>query len=494
MKRYVVIAIFFILFFGSLGAFFLHGQSKTGHPRNITVVLGENGFVPSELALEIGDSITFTTTRNKNFWPASDPHPVHNYLPGFDPGRAIEPQSSFTETFTSLGTWRYHDHLDPSIRGTVNVLNHEGALLSRVGSGTGYCDGQCFDELIRSTVATKGIEAAYALFSASFEAGKLPRSCHWTAHQIGEAAYELFREHKDFPISRATAFCGYGFYHGFLESLLRENPDTDSVLLFCDRVRKELGNLGLWNCYHGIGHGFTEDPPDPKVWGNFQAMLDPGIKMCEFLFSKNFRDLNLCLTGVFTVPAGFAEHNEYGLSFNPKDPWAYCAGQPYRYHKACYGEFTPKLASDPKFTLDDLPPLLQKVTDAKTTRLIVWVAPSVLIAKDILNVDFTSYVKGCRNNFSGKLREICYGGVIQGIFTHGEPEKQYTAAFRFCDSTAFSQPERDFCYAETLRQVKVQYEGELSRNVCASMEERYRKYCLPNAYESPYDDPSFDEV
>ncbi len=480
--------IFFVFLFR-----FPHSKDKNtadGSHTTVSVVMTKEGFTPSEITIRVGDSISFSSDAGKNFWPASDPHPTHDYVSGFDPGKELLPSDTWKFTFTTPGTWRYHDHIDLTHRGKVNVLGGDGQAVALARNADGYCDGKCFDEVIRKTVAHDGIDAAYKLFSKSFEEGKLPRSCHWTAHQIGEAAYELFREGTEFPISRATAYCGYGFYHGFLEGLLRENPDIDHVLAFCYRVKEELGNLGLWNCYHGIGHGFTEDPPDPKTWGNFQAMLDPGIKTCEFIFGKNFTNLNLCLTGVFTVPAGFAEHGEYGLSFDPKDPWAYCKDQPYRYHKACYGEFTPKLASDPNFTLDDLVPLLAKISDPKTRRLIVWVTPSVLLAKDILAEDFSSYILGCRN-FSGKLRDICYGGVIQGFYSHGQPDKQYLAAYKYCESVVFTEEERNFCYAETLRQAQAQYDQKLALEVCASVDKKYQKYCVPGSHESPYDDPSF---
>jgi len=457
------------------------------------IELRENGFSPKEITIQIGETVTFTARTGRGFWPASDPHPIHDYLPGFDPDEPLESDESWSYTFTEPGNWRYHDHLNVSFRGEITVLNIEGGEVLDKFDSQDYCDGKCFDNIIRDAVKDKGIDAAYALFTKTYEEGGLPRSCHWTAHQIGEEAYELFREGTEFPITYATSYCGYGFYHGFMEGLLREDPDTDYALSFCDRVESQLGERGLWNCYHGIGHGFTEDPPDPRVWGDFKAIIAPGIEMCEFLFGDTFGDLNLCLTGVFTVPAGFAEHGEFGLSLDPEDPFAFCKSQPYRYHKACYGEFAPKLGIMLGSDLYQLPKYLEEITDAKTLRLVVWVVPSVMMARDIMNDDFTSYIYGCRDNFSGRLRDICLGGTILGFFAHGEPEKQYKKLLEFCSSDAFGSDEREFCYGESFRHMRQRYPTEKVGQICNTIPEIYRRHCSEIHHEPPYDDPSFDE-
>lgn len=358
------------------------------------------------------------------------------------------------------------------------------------------CDGVCFDNLVRKTVEEDGVDAAYKLFTDAFARGELPRSCHWTAHQIGEAAYELFRQGKDIPISESMSYCGYGFFHGFLEGLLRENPDPREALKFCDVINERLGSMGLQNCYHGIGHGYTEDPPYPASIGDFQAMIAPGIDMCEYLFGKNFTNLNLCMTGVFTVPAGFAKDEKYGLSFDKKDPFKYCKGQPYRYLKACYGEFAPKLDSVLEWDIRKLPPYVSAIKDEKLKRLVTWVVPSVMMAHDILAADNSSYIIGCRESFTGRLRLICWGGTIQGFMQHGEPEKQHTKVFSFCAASAWdSEEERMFCWGEGLRQLRMVYASDTMHSICTQVPAVYQHLCFDEAHThaSPYDDPSFDD-
>jgi len=471
------------------------GFNKNHTPESFSVELRDGGFYPSELTIKVGDSITFTTIRDKNFWPASDPHPTHEFLGGFDPARSLAAEEAWTYTFNYSGVWRYHDHLNVSFRGNVTVLEPSSKVFLKSTSSKEECDGLCFDERIRETVRKEGVDAAYALFQDAFVAGTLPRSCHWTAHQIGEEAYQLFKDGKEFPITEATSHCGYGFYHGFLEGLLRENPDIEYALSFCKEVEAQLGDMGLQNCYHGIGHGFTEDPPDPEVWGDFEAMIKPGIKVCEFLFGKDsFRNLNLCLTGVFTVPAGFSADGEFGLSINIDDPFAFCRTQPYRYHKACYGEFAPKLDVILDWDLSGLPKYLDNITDDKTKRLVVWVLPSVMMARDILKDNHDDYIVGCRENFEGRLQYVCLAGTVFGFFSHGIPGEEYRKVLEFCESEAFLGNERELCYSEALRQMRVQYTLEKVINICELVPEAYKPHCTETLHTPPYDDPLFDNI
>ena len=488
--RISVAALLSLSVFASLATYTILHSSD---PRTYTIEMRDAGFFPAELTLRNGDTVIFKNAGTHAIWPASDPHPTHDGLSPFDPKEGIAPGHSWSYTFTTPGSWRYHDHLNVTSQGEIFVLGSTGTLPESPASG--YCDGPCFDDLMRDTVRTKGIDAAYKLFEETYATGQLPRACHWTAHRIGEAGYDLFHAGKDFSISVATTYCGYGFYHGFLERLLRENPDPAYALRFCDTVKTQLGEMGLWNCYHGIGHGYTEDPPDPSSTGDFQKMITPGIKMCEFLFGKDFRNLNLCLTGVFTVPVNFAADEKYGLSMSPKDPFAACRTQPYRYWKACYGEFAAKLDMVLDWDIRRLPPYVNSLPDEKLKRLVVWTVPSVMMAKDILAADHTQYIEGCRGSFTGELRRICWGGSILGFFHHGEPGKQYEKVLSFCHSSAWkSGEERIFCWGEGLRQMRQNYPLEKIESICPRVPEAYRFLCLDieQKHISPYDDPSFE--
>jgi plastocyanin len=78
-------------------------------------------FRPATLTVEPGETVTFRNAGETDKWPASDVHPTHELLPGFDAGRAVLPGESWSFRFDRRGHWRYHDHLSPEVKGTIVV-------------------------------------------------------------------------------------------------------------------------------------------------------------------------------------------------------------------------------------------------------------------------------------------------------------------------------------------------------------------------------------
>lgn len=85
------------------------------------VVYTENGFSPSTLNVNVGDSVTFVNQSSRGMWVASNPHPTHTDLPGFDAMKSIPQGSSYTYIFQKTGNWGYHNHLNRSQGGQVIV-------------------------------------------------------------------------------------------------------------------------------------------------------------------------------------------------------------------------------------------------------------------------------------------------------------------------------------------------------------------------------------
>jgi plastocyanin len=89
--------------------------------KEYTVTLTEEGFSPRELTINKGDTVKFTTSRNVQYWPASNLHPTHEIYPEFDPQEPIESNKSWSFTFNKAGVWKYHDHLGPLYTGIIVV-------------------------------------------------------------------------------------------------------------------------------------------------------------------------------------------------------------------------------------------------------------------------------------------------------------------------------------------------------------------------------------
>lgn len=78
-------------------------------------------FSPATLTVKKGTTVTWTNTGSSKVWIASDPHPVHTGYPGFDSGTDLRMGESYSFTFDKAGSWGYHNHFNPTVRGSVVV-------------------------------------------------------------------------------------------------------------------------------------------------------------------------------------------------------------------------------------------------------------------------------------------------------------------------------------------------------------------------------------
>ena len=78
-------------------------------------------FTPSPVNIKANDWVFFKNNSQADMWVASNPHPTHTDYPEFDSKKAIAPGATYKFQFTRAGTWGYHNHLDPSVKGMVSV-------------------------------------------------------------------------------------------------------------------------------------------------------------------------------------------------------------------------------------------------------------------------------------------------------------------------------------------------------------------------------------
>ncbi len=116
---------------GSGLSFLVKEEKETPAKPTAKTVLVENtasieitakGFVPATLLVKKGTLVTFTNLDKKAHRPASDPHPSHNALPGFDSQTKMQKGQTYSFFFDRVGKWTYHDHLNPlKLKGTIVV-------------------------------------------------------------------------------------------------------------------------------------------------------------------------------------------------------------------------------------------------------------------------------------------------------------------------------------------------------------------------------------
>ncbi len=97
------------------------GTTTPPATKTVTINMTASGFSPANVTIKKGDSVVFKNTDSNPHWPASAPHPTHTALPGFDALKGIAAGASYSYTFTKVGAWGYHDHLNSSLFGKVTV-------------------------------------------------------------------------------------------------------------------------------------------------------------------------------------------------------------------------------------------------------------------------------------------------------------------------------------------------------------------------------------
>jgi len=101
----------------------------------VTVTYTDQGFSPKEIAVSLGTTVNFVNRSSDKMWVASAVHPTHTAYSGtslsqhcpdtassaFDECAGDEPGKTYSFTFNKEGTWKYHDHINSKMFGSVTV-------------------------------------------------------------------------------------------------------------------------------------------------------------------------------------------------------------------------------------------------------------------------------------------------------------------------------------------------------------------------------------
>ncbi len=80
-----------------------------------------SGFVPATLSIKAGQSVRFVNMTQGAMMVASNPHPEHSDYPEFEQGKTVGYKGIYDFTFVRVGTWGYHNHLNPSKTAVIVV-------------------------------------------------------------------------------------------------------------------------------------------------------------------------------------------------------------------------------------------------------------------------------------------------------------------------------------------------------------------------------------
>ena len=88
-----------------------------------TIVMKPDSFEPKNITVQKNTRVIFKNEDTQDRWPASALHPTHGVYPEFDPQENIKPGGEWSFVFDKVGSWKYHDHLMPSLTGEITVVD-----------------------------------------------------------------------------------------------------------------------------------------------------------------------------------------------------------------------------------------------------------------------------------------------------------------------------------------------------------------------------------
>lgn len=91
---------------------------------DVEITFSDEGFSPGEAEIKAGQTLKWTNKSSKAIQVASDPHPAHSDnrdITGGEFTLNLQPGESKTIIVAVVGSWEYHDHLNPAVKGKVIV-------------------------------------------------------------------------------------------------------------------------------------------------------------------------------------------------------------------------------------------------------------------------------------------------------------------------------------------------------------------------------------
>src|SRR3990167_8374610 len=91
---------------------------------SVTITITDSGFEPASAKVKSGVIINWVNNSSKKVQIGSDNHPTHTLNKELTEGGFVTELAvgeSKTTTVTKAGTWGFHDHINPSMKGTVVV-------------------------------------------------------------------------------------------------------------------------------------------------------------------------------------------------------------------------------------------------------------------------------------------------------------------------------------------------------------------------------------
>lgn len=85
------------------------------------VTISSSGFFPQNITVSAGETVTWVNEDTESHQVNSAVHPIHQLYPPLNSIGLLKSGEKKSLSFPDKGTYKYHDHLNPSLTGSVTV-------------------------------------------------------------------------------------------------------------------------------------------------------------------------------------------------------------------------------------------------------------------------------------------------------------------------------------------------------------------------------------
>lgn len=426
-----------------------------------TIVRTNNGFGPKTITIKPGETVLFKNKSDDYFWPASNSHPTHNSLSDFDPGEPLAPGSTWSFTFDTQGPWGFHDHLYPGYKGTIIVGSKDAippeCLEEDASTNTLL---HCWGITATKIVEDEGFEAVFNWFGKKYSDDVAFRdNCHDVTHVIGEIAFDAFQHDKQTIARPETSYCGYGFYHGFIEqALVSFGSDYEQQSrAYCDALRDSdtfetqyAAKAAMDACDHGVGHAVF-DSINSAAWGDPHKMIQIGLNTCKRMYADDDSRRVSCGSGVSNSLAKAYAYERYNLVQEGNyDPTVICPKIEREFQRNCYMELG--LNTMQQWHLDTQGRLeyINAIPDEVMSAALLkgFIDNEIRYKAGIDRLDKMHDI--CTSYEDDLFLDECLDGVMVGLRTGGIPGEESGLMIEFCQMFENGSREKNMCLEHML--------------------------------------------
>ncbi len=337
----------------------------------------------------------------------------------------------------------------------------------------------CWEDLIEKTLNENGLSETFKVVDYLYANEPIfSADCHGFTHQLGVKAYQIFSQNNSIEIPASASYCGFGFYHAFMEALLKSTGNAKDAREFCYNAGKqsEKSELARLSCFHGIGHGLLEDIPNPVLEGDALAIIQKPLSICQEI-SEAELEIDRCASGVFNVLALYYQNPNSGLKMVDSNPFHICQTLDQSYFRGpCLDQMNTfvlhTLAKGNLMRAAEYTNVLKNNDDANAA---IHGLAGAYGQANVGKINYDEVAYDC-NKLEARVQITCVEAFVKGLVEGGRPEKEYLEGIKFCNSRLLRDEEKMNCFNVLVWNIgEINLPQQLA--MCRDLEKKYQKNC-----------------